>query len=198
MHVIMEKELPLGVQLCAPDYKGWPEGPCVFEAGPIQGTWRWQDEATRIIQESHPTVSIFCPRRPIGEGKKEKGDFNQSKYEEQVDWETHHLNLASSYGAILFWLAKETEHDCDRAFAQTSRFELAEWKMMHQHFGTLLVVGIEPGFTGERYIRHRLGQDCPNIPILNNLEETATLAASIALEKYKGLQEAAWASYSAP
>jgi hypothetical protein len=93
-------------------------------------------------------------------------------YNEQVDWETHHLRQAAREGVILFWLAREAEHRCDRAYAQTTRFELAEWQTRHQRDGTRLVVGIEEGFSGAKYIRRRLGQDAPRIPIYDSLAQT--------------------------
>jgi hypothetical protein len=102
--------------------------------------------------------------------------INKYVYEKQVDWETHYLNKAASIGAIMFWLAKEVNHSCDRAYAQTTRFELAEWKVRYQRDNIKLIVGIEEGFTGARYIRHRFSQDCPNIPICKNLEETCQQA----------------------
>ena len=55
----------------------------------------------------------------------------------------------------MFWLPNEVEHVDGRSYAQTTRFELGE------HFGKnpeKLVVGIEPGFTGEKYIRLKLSQ----------------------------------------
>jgi hypothetical protein len=46
-----------------------------------------------------------------------------------------------------------------------------------------LVVGIEHGFSGERYIARRFGQDCPEVPILNNLEQTCLAAIGIVKKK---------------
>jgi hypothetical protein len=97
-------------------------------------------------------------------------------YNEQVDWETYHLRKAGENGAILFWLAKESEHRCDRAYAQTSRGELFEWKKEHEYKGANLVVGIEEEFTGARYIRRRFSQDCPDVPICSTLKETCKKA----------------------
>jgi hypothetical protein len=93
-------------------------------------------------------------------------------YNEQVDWETYHLRRAARDGAIMFWLAGEAEHNCRRAYAQTSRFELGEWKMRHERDGVKLIVGIDDGFTNRRYITRRLEQDCPCVPICSSLEET--------------------------
>jgi hypothetical protein len=77
----------------------------------------------------------------------------------QVDWETHYLRRAATSGAILFGLAKEARHRCERAYAQTSCFELGEWKARHERGEASLVIGIESGFDGASYIRRRLRQD---------------------------------------
>jgi hypothetical protein len=93
-------------------------------------------------------------------------------YDKQVDWETHYLTQAGRSGAILFWLAREMHHRCDRAYAQTSRFELGEWKARHERDNVRIVVGIEEGFSNARYIRRRFTQDCPRVTICQTLAET--------------------------
>ena len=108
------------------------------------------------------------------------GDFTTDTYNEQVDWETFHLRKAGENGCVLFWLAKETKHDCSRAYAQTTRFELAEWKMKHEFFKSNLVIGIEDGFTGAKYIKRRFMQDCPEVPVCDSLEETCEQAVRLA------------------
>ena len=143
------------------------EGSIIFLAGPIQGTYFWQDQAIKIIQKLDPEMNIASPRRYSEEG---------FVYEEQVDWETHYLNKAAKKGIVLFWLAKEIEHNCERPFAQTSRFELGEWKVKHEKEGTKIVVGIEEGFTNAKYIKRRISQDCPKIKICSSLEETCKRA----------------------
>jgi hypothetical protein len=42
-----------------------------------------------------------------------------------------------------------------------------------------MVVGIEEGFGNERYIRRRLSQDTPGIPISNSLEQMTTDAFNL-------------------
>ncbi len=143
-------------------------GPLIFLAGPIQGNSGWQQEAIQYLQQLAPACHIASPR------------YDKSTlgfvYAQQVDWETHHLQRAAQQGAILFWLAKEQQHVCERAYAQTSRFELGEWKARAEREPINLVVGIEDGFSGERYIRHRLSHDCPQVPICNTLSETCQKA----------------------
>jgi hypothetical protein len=157
----------MGVVVCPPAYLDL-DGPLVFLAGPIQGAGDWQDDAISYLTKQASGCNIASPRRsypPV--------TFD---YDVQVDWETHHLRRAAQQGVILFWLATEKEHDCNRSYAQTTRFELAEWKARHERDGAPLVVGIEEGFSGARYIRRRFGQDCPTIPILSTLEDACRSA----------------------
>jgi len=82
------------------------------------------------------------------------------------------LRKAGSNGVIMFWLAKEKEHISTRAYAQTSRFELSEWKLRHEIYRSKLIVGIEEGFSNTHYIKRRFSQDCPDVPIFDSLEAT--------------------------
>ncbi len=143
-------------------------GPVLFLAGPIQGASDWQSEAIGLLREMAPGLHIACPRRDSADGT-----FD---YDRQVDWETNYLRLSAERGVILFWLAREVVSVPGRAYAQTSRFELAEWKVRHERDGARLVVGIEDGFSGARYIRKRFTQDCPSVPLLGSLEETCRSA----------------------
>jgi hypothetical protein len=158
-----------------PDYPEIDE-PLIFLAGPIQGARNWQEEAVAIIHRVDPTLTVASPRRPVVF----RGEFKEAMYEEQVDWETHHLRKAGANGVVLFWLAKEDEHDCGRAYAQTTRFELGEWKERNCRKEGALVLGIEPGYTGARYIRRRFAQDCPLVPIFDSLAEACRTAAQTA------------------
>ena len=162
------------VVLIAPERKLGLAGPLVFLAGP---TWTgpWQAEATAILGRLDPTIHVANPRRPI----RSDDDFGPAQYAEQVDWETEHLRRAGQHGVVLFWLAREHNHRCDRAYAQTTRFELAEWKEMHRRDGVKLAVGIEAGFTGARYIRHRFAQECPTVTIQDSLEATCRDAIAL-------------------
>lgn len=153
-------------------------GPLIFLAGPIQGTPPWQDEAVTIIHNLNAEIHIASPRRH----GVSTGEFSVDAYNEQVDWETRYLNQAAQNGVVLFWLAKETVHLPQRAYAQTSRFELAEWKEKHRQCGSALVLGIENGFTGNRYIRRRFTQDCPDIPIADSLKATCEAAVNLAIK----------------
>lgn len=150
-----------------PDYPDLA-GPLVFLAGPIQSAPDWQAVAVGLLHAARPGLGVANPRRTYPPGA-----FD---YAAQVDWETHHLRRAAADGVILFWLAREADHRCDRAYAQTTRFELAEWKVRHERDGTRLAVGVEAGFSGERYVRRRFAQDCPGVPLADSLAETCRAA----------------------
>ena len=76
-------------------------GPVIFLGGPIQGAPNWQGEATLNIHNLNPDIAVASPRKDYAPG--------EFVYEAQVDWETHYLNRAAEWGAVLFWLAKEAE-----------------------------------------------------------------------------------------
>lgn len=140
---------------CPPEFPRASE-PLIFLAGPIQGAPDWHSKAIGLL-DGYPIAS---PKRP--------DDSWKFDFEAQVDWESKCLEQAARTGCILFWLAKEETHHPDRAYAQTTRFELAEWITRKRY---RVVIGIEPGFSGERYIRHRM-LDHSNWHIFGTLEET--------------------------
>jgi hypothetical protein len=148
------------------------DGPVVFLAGPIQGGPNWQEPAATLIHDIDPYLIVASPRRDYPEGS--------FVYERQVDWETHFLRTAGRNGVIAFWLAAQVEETPGRSYAQTTRFELAEWKMRHEYDGTKLAIGIEEGFGNARYIRRRFSQDAPDVPIVDSLEALARSAVDLA------------------
>ena len=158
----------MGKLIIAPNYEDY-NGKIVFLAGPITGADRWQDKAISIIQKIYPELNIANPRRPISTDGR---DFSDYMFAEQVDWESYYLKEAAKNGAVLFYLAKEAKHYCDRSYAQTTRFELGEWTTKHKLNGVKLVLGIEEGFSGDAYIKRRLNQDSPDTIIKNSLEDT--------------------------
>ena len=62
---------------------------------------------------------------------------------------------------------------------ETTRLELGEWMAHARLSGAPLVVGIEAGFTGGRYIRHRLGQEWPEVRVQDTLEATCREAVTV-------------------
>lgn len=154
-----------------PQYIDTQNTPVIFLAGPIQGAPQWQAQAIALLQNLVPQAYIASPRKEYLDGT--------FVYANQVNWETHYLNKAAQSGVVLFWLAKEEVHFPERAYAQTSRFELGEWKVKHERDGINLVVGIEEGFSNARYIKHRLAQDCPKVAICSTLEATCQQAVQL-------------------
>jgi hypothetical protein len=147
------------------------EGPLLFLAGPIQGAPDWQRDALRWLALDAPDLTVASPRHAYL-----PGEFD---YAAQVDWETHHLRRAAQYCVILFWLPREVASVPGRCYGQTSRFELAEWKVRHERDGVRLVVGVEEGFSGARYIRHRFRRDCPAVPLVESLEWACRAAVEL-------------------
>jgi len=147
-------------------------GPVIFLAGPIQGAPDWQSTAEQAIHVIDNSLVVASPRKEY-----QQGTF---VYEKQVDWETHFLRRAAQSGVIAFWLAAQTEPTPGRSYAQTTRFELAEWKMHHQYEGAKITIGIEEGFGNARYIRRRFSQDCPDVKIADNLQEMCQNAVDLA------------------
>lgn len=150
-------------------------GPVIFLAGPIQGATDWQAEAIRYLAVKSASIHIASPRREYL-----PGEFD---YAAQVNWETHNLRRAAVSGVILFWLARESVSISGRAYAQTTCFELAEWKVRYERDNIRMVVGIEEGFSGARYIRQRFNQDCPRLPIVDSLPVACDTALELASSK---------------
>ena len=150
----------------------------VFLAGPILGTWEWQDRAAELIRAQYkgdvPTT-IYNPRRP---SFKDLKDFDQLTFNEQVDWEHDRLSNAQDHGIIMFWLANKTQNMPHRNYALTTLFELGEfYKGDKDHQDVRVVVGIEPGFTNEQYLRRTLAKKSKFVPIFSTLEETCKYVA---------------------
>ena len=59
--------------------------------------------------------------------------------------------------------------------AQTTRFELVE--LLGK--GAKMVVGIEEGYTGAKYVRHVLPKEYPEVPICESLDETCEKAIAL-------------------
>ena len=166
-----------------PSENGENEDILIFLAGPIQGARNWQKEASEII-EKFAMENNIVERLTIASPRWEHL-ANKVDYETQVAWETEYLNKASKKGVILFWLEKEQEHYCDRAYAQTTRFELAEWKVKHEFAGANIVLGIDEKFTNRRYITIRFNQDCPDVKICKSLIDTCKEAVNFIVQKLK-------------
>jgi hypothetical protein len=145
-------------------------GDVIFLNGPIQGAPDWQSYAIPMLQDAvKKPVTIASPRKDYAPG--------EFVYEAQVDWETHYRWLAKQNGVNLFWLAREETHDCERAYGQTSRFEVGECLEWVKD-GANVAIGIEPGFSNERYIRRRYSI-YPRVPIVSRLDDLVMIVASM-------------------
>lgn len=144
-----------------------PSGPLVYLAGPIQGAVNWQAEAIEILGDLSPELHVASPRAKDFKGGAEKF----------LAWEQQALVRAAADGVVLFWLAKETKHHCSRTYAANARFELGELAVKAGTGLLSVVVGIEQGFPGWKYLQRRLTLSYPQIPICRTLRQTCAVAA---------------------
>jgi len=144
-----------------------PSGPMVYLAGPIQGSANWQMEAIQILDDLAPELHVASPRAKDFKGGAERF----------LAWEQQALVRAAADGVVLFWLAKETKHHCSRPYAANARFELGELAVKAATGLLCVVVGIEQGFPGGKYLQRRLTLSYPQIPICRTLRQTCAVAA---------------------
>lgn len=124
------------------EVKDYNDKKMVFLAGPIQGAQNWQDNAIASLADMD--IYIANPRMP------ESTDYN-----EQIEWESHHLARAD---IIMFWIPAAANEVLGRSYGQTSSFELGEWlaKSKYNNYKTKVILGIDDGFSGKRYVVERL------------------------------------------
>ena len=130
----------------------------IFLAGPIKGAPDWQSRA--IADLSDLDVYVANPRR------ENVINFNLDL---QVAWESRFLALAD---VIMFWIPPKETDVAGRDYAQTSRFELAEWmaKTRYNHVHKQVVLGIDDDFFGKSYIVKRLQAE--KVPVYRTYAET--------------------------
>ena len=139
----------------------------IFLFGPIQGAPDWQSKSVEYLHGKAPEVNIANPRREYL-----PGDFS---YDKQVMWERYYAKVAMSRGVSMFWLPNEIEHNPERAYAQTTRVEfgwITGMKEIYKKINIKMAVGIEKGFSGEKYFRYVLEKEHPDVRVYDNLEET--------------------------
>lgn len=130
----------------------------IFLAGPIKGAPDWQSQAVKDLADLD--VYVANPRR------ENVMNFNLDL---QVNWESRFLALAD---VIMFWIPKKETDVAGRDYAQTSRFELAEW-MAKTHYNQTckqVVIGIDDAFFGKSYIAKRLKAE--NVLVYSTYAET--------------------------
>ena len=145
--------------------KNYGDKKIVFLAGPIKGAPDWQAEAIKDLADLD--IYVANPRRENVQ------NFNLDL---QVGWESKFLALAD---VIMFWIPPKDTDIAGRDYAQTTRFELAEWaaKTHYNREYKKIVVGIDDAFFGKSYIVKRLVAE--NVTVYDNY--TATLKAVRAL-----------------
>ena len=145
--------------------KNYSNKKIVFLAGPIKGAPDWQSQAIKDLADLD--VYVANPRR------ENVVNFNLDM---QVDWESKFLALAD---VIMFWIPRKGSDVAGRDYAQTSRFELAEWmaKTHYNHTRKQVVVGIDDAFFGKSYIIKRLQAE--NVPVYSTYAETLSKVRSL-------------------
>ncbi len=138
--------------------KNYSDKKMVFLAGPIKGAPDWQKKAVQDLSDLD--IYLANPRR------KNSANFD---FDTQINWES---NFLAASDIIMFWIPKKTTEIEGRDYAQTTRFELAEWAAKTRFNSThkKIVVGIDNAFFGKSYIVKRLAEQ--NIPVFNTYEET--------------------------
>lgn len=155
----------------------------LFLAGPIQGAPEWHEDFIEKIQKElknvkiNKNIIICCPKR-LEKGK-------NFIYDEQVNWESYYLEK-SSKGIIVFWLAKEKEKIEGRSYAQTTRFELGEWWSKGQTIKDFkIVVGVQNGFEGVKYINKKFTDVYPKFKLNTNIDDMINEIVDKIKEKLK-------------
>lgn len=145
-------------------------GPLIYLGGPVQGTYDWRSDAIAYITLIDEKIPIANPRCRSFQGE----------YGVQLSWCERYQDQSAENGALLFWFSRETNHRCNRAYAQEARFELGERAGRSWQEGTKIVVGIERGFTGYYYLWDKLSHAYPNIPLCRTLRQTCAAAVEMA------------------
>ncbi len=154
----------------------------VFLIGPILGTWEWQEYAKKRLKyladqdTSDLVIVVYNPRQPQFTDMR---DFTDDTFYSQVDWEHYHLALSGVKGVKLAWLANKTI-ESNRNYCLTTLFEIGEIiGATGQHKN--VVVGIEPGFTNEKYLHYTIAEKAPEIELANNLDTACDLTMQMLL-----------------
>ncbi len=145
--------------------KDYSDKKIVFLAGPIKGAPDWQSKAVKDLSDLD--IYVANPRR------ENVMNFNLDL---QIDWESTFLALAD---VIMFWIPLKDSDIAGRDYAQTSRFELAEWmaKTHYNHTRKQVIVGIDDAFFGKSYIVKRL--ETENVLTYNSYAETLAKVRSL-------------------
>ncbi len=153
----------------------------IFLAGPIRGATNWHYEAMDILLALDPHITIASPRRTLREDLEQHRVYGKESYDRQRAWERYYLEKASKQGSILFWLPKEHEHNCAKAYGAITRFEIGQWLSHYKHDNSLHVCfGSDGEFPELRTIALDIAEDAPNKIIYDSLEKTCKRALELA------------------
>jgi Nucleoside 2-deoxyribosyltransferase like len=169
--------------------------PVVFLAGPIAGAPDWHKGAIDRLacaatERGVGDFTIACPRPPNWTLAKHS---SFAEFEKNEIWEQEHIEKAMRQGVLVFWLAREVVHQYGRAYAQTCRFQLGEsLALLYCNFfrGGRIVVGIDPAFYGKSYIRWKLTERVPQVPICTTLDETIVHTADALATLFAAMRKA--------
>jgi len=180
-----------------PEY-GEAKGALIFLIGPIQGAPDWQSGAIEYLRHI-PGLTIASPRRIDA-----PNPFTDKDFYEQIDWEHFYIEkaLKKKNGVLFCWFAKEEKRRLSigekvllaqqiknglyvpsRAYGQTSRFEIGVLAAFSHSRNARIVAGIEPGFSGERYLRYTLKKKFPRIHLCDSFGETRKKAVELLHKK---------------
>lgn len=177
-----------------------------FLSGPISGGGEWQTMAIKMISELDPGCYVACPHgydtshwifKTHVHFAVENKD-NVIEFPNQTLWERYHLERASYYGSIIFWLPCENENNPRKngPYAQDTYGELGSWRVkasnphvfsfergkMRRHFHRVnLVIGAESGFPGLKTIQKNFDAEFGRPYLIHStLKETVENAVALA------------------
>ena len=155
----------------------------IFLAGPVNCAGGWQNEAIEIIRKKNSQIYIAVP--DYGKILHEDYIINSEravhKFNHQLDWEHHYLEIAEKQGAILFWLAKQKidmpispETGFRKVYARDTRGELGAWGwgLLRHKPSSPIAIGAQEGYSGLDVTKRNFTKYAAHIPFRNNLEET--------------------------
>lgn len=140
----------------------------------------WQEQAITLIQTANTKVEIISPCHPNHNPSR----LSDAENRRLAIWELHYLREAWKRGILLCWFPAEQEHRCDEPFAQNCRDEFGRSIEQHIHNRARLVVGIEPGYGGGRFLRTALEVDCQDLKVPTTLAATCNFALAMFNHEY--------------
>ena len=162
----------MGKIIVAP-HKEIPEGALVYLGGVQAHVPDWHSDAIALLQ-INDSISIASPR----EARDARSAKTAEEQEKHFQWERYYSEYAYQRGVMLFWFPKEQE-----GFSQSkSMVEFGEAFTRAYLQNIKLLVGIEPGFEGEEYIRNILASKKISINVADTLEslcEQVLLSATV-------------------